>query len=324
MAANKFLLGEFEQDVAGRYAIFLLSAFGEQEERAVNTSVAQGQSVAVDADGEIHHGHNQVFGHILDFEHIHTRFDAVTGTNSNKHFHRCVARARAQTSAGRVNARGATFNGLQRVGNAHGQIVVAVKAQFGSRLQGLAHGIQTHFDIFGQHIASRVGDINAVGAIAFHQLGLFYQAFRRVHVRHHQEADGVHVEFACHIDVLFRHIGLGAVRGHTDGVHAQLFGLEQVLNGADARQQQRGYLGFFHQRNDGAQVFFIAVRRKTVVERGAAQAVAMGHFNQWHAGVVQTTGDGFHVVQADLVLLGVHAIAQGHVMQGDFFAFEIH
>ena len=55
-------------------------------------------------------------------------------------------------------------------------------------------------------------------------------------MRHHQKADGVHIQLACQIDVLFAHIGLGAVRGHADGVHAQIFGALQVIDGADARQ----------------------------------------------------------------------------------------
>lgn len=49
----------------------------------------------------------------------------------------------------------------------------------------------------------------------------------------------------------------------------------------------------------------------------AAQAVAVGHFNQGHTGSVQALGHGLHLLQRHEVALGVHAIAQRHVMQGD-------
>ena len=98
----------------------------------------------------------------------------------------------------------------------------------------------------------------------------------------------------------------------------------QVIDGADARQQQGRHLGLLHQRDHGAQVFLVGVRRKAVVDRGAAQAVAVGHFDQRHAGRVQAAGDGYHLLQRHLVALGVHAVAQGHVVDGDFLACEIH
>jgi len=66
------------------------------------------------------------------------------------------------------------------------------------------------------------------------------------------------------------------------------------------------------------------VRRKTVVHRAAAQAIAVGYFNQGYTGGIQTAGDVFHLLQGDLVTLGVHAVAQAHVMHGDFFAAKIH
>jgi hypothetical protein len=45
------------------------------------------------------------------------------------------------------------------------------------------------------------------------------------HVRHHQEADGVHVQLARHGDVLLGNVGLGAMRGDADGADAESFAI---------------------------------------------------------------------------------------------------
>ena len=83
-----------------------------------------------------------------------------------------------------------------RVGDAHRQVVVAVKAQLGFRLERCAHRTEARRHVVRQHVAGRVGDVDAVGAVALHQLGLLDQLLRAVHVRHHQEAHGVHAQLA--------------------------------------------------------------------------------------------------------------------------------
>ncbi len=71
-----------------------------------------------------------------------------------------------------------TSSAAQAVGHAHGQVVVAVEAQFGFRLERIAHRGQAGFDRVGQQVAGRVGDVDAVGAVALHQLGLLRPALR--------------------------------------------------------------------------------------------------------------------------------------------------
>ncbi len=117
---------------------------------------------------------------------------------------------------GGVDAGGAHFERGEAVGHAHGEVVVAVEAELGLGLQRIAHRGQARLDGVGQQVAGRVGDVDAVGAVALHQLGLGDQAFGAVHVRHHQEADGVHAELAGHADVLLGDVGLGAVGGDAD------------------------------------------------------------------------------------------------------------
>jgi hypothetical protein len=109
----------------------------------------------------------------------------------------------------------------------------------GFRPQDGADGTQLDLDVFGQHVARRVGNVDAVGAVTLHQPGFAGQPLATAHVAHHQKADGVHVELACQVDVLFRHIRLGAVRCHTHRVHAKIAGHAQMIDRADARNQQR-------------------------------------------------------------------------------------
>ncbi|MNJ72321.1 hypothetical protein D3C77_689540 [compost metagenome] len=50
----------------------------------------------------------------------------------------------------------------------------------------------------------------------------------------------------------------------------------------------------------------------------------MGDFDQGYAGLVETAGDVLHLLQADAVTLGVHAVAQAHIVNGDFLAAKFH
>ncbi|MNN46390.1 hypothetical protein D3C81_1607700 [compost metagenome] len=123
--------------------------------------------------------------------------------------------------------------------------------------------------------------------------------------------------------MLLRHVGFGAMGGDADGLHADAVRHAQVFDGADAGQQQRGHARVLQFAQHRAQVFLVAVRGKAVVDRGAAQAIAVGHFDQRHAGGVQAAGDALHLLQRDLVALRVHAVAQGHVVQGDALAHGV-
>jgi hypothetical protein len=60
---------------------------------------------------------------------------------------------------------------------------------------------------------------------------------------------------------------------------------------------------------------------KAIVHGRAAQAVAVGDFNQRHAGFIECGSNRAHLFQRHLMALGVHAITQGHVMDSDFFTF---
>ena len=76
--------------------------------------------------------------------------------------------------------------------------------------------------------AGGVDDVDALGAGVDHDPGLLGEHLRRSAVAEHEEADRLHVEVARGLEVLARHVGLGAVGGHADGVHAQVLGLVPI------------------------------------------------------------------------------------------------
>ena len=143
-------------------------------------------------------------------------------------------------------------------------------------------------------------------------------------MRHHEEADRVEPELGGARDVLLGDVGLGAVGRHAHRAHAAIVGELQVFNGADARQQQGGDFGALELGDHRAQVFLIGVCGEAVVDRGAAQAIAVRDFDERNPGAIQSRSDIDHLLQGDLVLLRVHAIAQAIVVQGDSCARKIH
>jgi hypothetical protein len=94
-------------------------------------------------------------------------------------------------------------------------------------------------------------------------------------VRQHQEADGLHAQVAGQPEVLDRHVGLGAVGGDPGHRRAGLAGLAQVVLGADAGQQQHRDLGLPGLVDPGRDQRDLVDQGEAVVERGAAEAVAV-------------------------------------------------
>ena len=80
-------------------------------------------------------------------------------------------------------------------------------------------------------------------AVGLHQLGLRGQLGGLGHVAHHQEAGDVHAQLAGGGDVLRGDVGLGAVGGDPHRAHAERVRALEVVDRADAGQQQRGEPG---------------------------------------------------------------------------------
>ncbi|MNZ77218.1 hypothetical protein D3C78_957470 [compost metagenome] len=293
-----------------------------QQEGRVDAGVAEGQRLAVDAHHVLHHRHDDVLGHVHQLEQVDAGLDAHALAHRGEHLQRGVAGAGAEARCRAVDAAGAGFDGGDGVGDAHAQVVVAVEADLGFRVEHFTQGADARLDVFRQHVAGRVGDVHGLRAVGLHQLALLGDAGRVVEVGHHQEARGVHAQLAGEGDVLRRGVRLGAVGGHVHAARAAVIGRLQFLHGAQARNQQHRDLGLLHLRSDGADVFLVAVRGEAVLQRVAAQARAVGDLDVGHAGVVEGGGDLDHLLDADLLALGVHAVAQAHVVEDDLAAFQ--
>ena len=136
---------------------------------------------------------------------------------------------------------------------------------------------------------------------------------------HHQKANRLHAQFARIFDMLARDVGLGAVGGDAHDARAGIVGGAQVVDGADAGQQQGGNLCALYFLGNGANPLDVGMRAKAVIEAAALQAVAMRHFDRIDAGGVEGARDCPHLPQAVLVAHCVAAIAQRHVGDVDFF-----
>src|SRR5690606_15719240 len=64
--------------------------------------------------------------------------------------------------------------------------------------------------------------------------------------------------------------------------------------------------------------------REAVIDGGAAKPVAVGHLDPRHAGLVGCLGDRHHLLDGDLVALGMHAVAQAHFVKGSLASFDAH
>ena len=102
-----------------------------------------------------------------------------------------------------------------------------------------------------------------------------------------------------------------------------IVGRLQLAHGAKARHEEDRNLGLLHPGRNGVDVFLVAGQRKAVLQGVAAQAGAVGHLDVGHAGLVKRGANLDHLLDADLFALGVHAVAQAHVMQNDLAALEV-
>ena len=87
-----------------------------------------------------------------------------------------------------------------------------------------------------------------------------------------------------------------------------------MIDGPDSRQQQRRDACLLHLRDDSAQVLFIGMRGKPVIDRGPAQAVAVRDLDQRHSRGIQSRRNAHHLLDRDLMALRMHAVAQTHVV----------
>ena len=187
-------------------------------------------------------------------------------------------------------------------------------ADLGFGLQRIAERADPFGILRGQERAGGVGHIDALGAIALHQLRLLDEPIRGDHVRHHQKGDRIHAEVAGRLDMLPRDVGLGAMRGDADAARAGIVGGLQIVHRADARQEQDCHQRMLHFLRDGGDPLGVVMQAEAVVEGRAGEPVAMADFDGVHPGGVECAGDCTHLVQRIAVAQRVHAVAQRYVL----------
>ncbi len=85
---------------------------------------------------------------------------------------------------------------------------MGVDADLGALVEDVAVGADAIADTVHGEAAARVGDVHAVCAIGFHELGLLGELRGGLgEVAHHEEARNVHAEFTRGRDVLGGHVG---------------------------------------------------------------------------------------------------------------------
>ena len=199
--------------------------------------------------------------------------------------------------------------------------MVAVDADLGPGLERLAQRPDLVARVVHEKCAAGVGDVDTLCAVGLHQQRLPGEVGRRDHVRHHQEAHGIHAELARVFHVLFGNVGLGAVGCDPHRARPGLVGLLQVMDGGDAGNEKRRHLRVPHHPCDRLYPFEIGVQPETVVETRSGQAVAVRNFDRIHPGLVQRLGNRGDLRQRVLVAAWMHPVAQSHVRDVDLPGF---
>ncbi|SKW05102.1 Uncharacterised protein [Mycobacteroides abscessus subsp. abscessus] len=129
--------------------------------------------------------------------------------------------------------------------------MVGVDTDLGGIGEFFAQRVDAIGDVAHGHGAAGVHDVDAGGAVAFHERSLVGQGSWGGEVAHHEESDGFHAEFSCSSYVLGGDVGFGAVRGYAHDVGAGAMSVFEIVHSADAGQQQGGDLGVPYCGRDG-------------------------------------------------------------------------
>jgi hypothetical protein len=323
LAADQAAAADLHEDVARVDAVGDGGTLGVAQEAGVHTGVAEGEGLAVDLDGTVQQRPDQVVGGVLESEQVAVVLPALKAGDRDKRLDRAVAGAGAEAGQRRVDPGDAVLDGHDGVGDREGQVLVGVDAQFGHRVQQVPVGADPVPHAVHGQAAAGVSDVDAVRAVGLHQPGLLGQRPGRGHVAHHQKTGHVHAQVPGLGDVLGGNVGLGGVRGDPDRGDPEIVGPFEVLDGADAGQQQGGQPGALHYRGDGTDPFLVGVGAGPVGEAGARQPVAVGDLDSVDARGVQGSGDGRDLVQGEPVADGVHAVPQGHVLDVDLRSGDV-
>ncbi len=287
---------------------------GMAQEGGIDAGIAQRQGLAIHPHRTVLQRADQILGGVHQLEQVAAMVPALAAGGGDEDLQRRVAGPRPHAGQRGVDPGRAVLHGDDGIGHAQRQIVMGVDAALGFRVEHAVEGLQTRRHAVHVERAAAIHHIDALRAIALHQPGLGSQGFGLAHMRHHQETDRIHAHFAGQRDMLGGDVGLGAMGGDAHRAHAEIVGALEILLGADARQQQGGEAGAGQLLGDGGDPFLVGVGAEAVIEAGPRQAVAMRDLDRIDPGRIEGARDGAYRIQPVLMADGVHAVAQGDIL----------
>ena len=191
--------------------------------------------------GVVHHRHDEVLGDVHELEHVDAGVDAhaVAAPRRTPRAACCRRRRRGRPPSRRCARR------PPRSRPANWRCPSPGCDGRGSRSRSQAESCSRSSadprrDVVGQHVAGGVGAVDAVGAVALHQLRLRQELLAARPCAPSSGSPTVsRPSLRDKRDVLLGDVGLGAVRGDADGGDAAVLRHVQVVDRADAGQQQR-------------------------------------------------------------------------------------
>ena len=278
---------------------------GVLEERGVAARVAEHHRVAIDEALARHHRRDHVFRGVGHLEEVHPGGDTELVAHTDERLDGCIAGARAEASGGPIDLLRAGADSHDGVSDPDVKILVPMEPDLGvvpelGHQRGHSVG-----DLLHDERAGRVDDVHALAAGVGHDSGLLREDLRRLGVAHHEEADGLQADLAGVAEVLDRHVGLGAVSGDTTDLAAVVTRSENVVLDSDPGEGEESDLRVLRGLRGGLDELLLVGSAEAVVERSAAEAVAVGHLDDRHAGAVERTDHRHDVLAGELVTLVV-------------------
>lgn len=236
------------------------------QETGIDARVPEGQCLSVDLYCSVHERTHDVVGGILERGQVATMVPSLEVGDRDERLDRAVARSRSETGQRGIDTGHPRLDRDDAVGDRQAEVLMRVDADLGRRVEHIAVGRDPFSDRLHRQVSTRVGDIDALRAVRLHELRLLGEQWGRRHVAHHQEARHVHAELACELDVLRRDICLGAVRCDANRADTEVVRPFELVDRADAGQQQRREPGVGRGIGGGLDPLPVGMAARAVVE----------------------------------------------------------
>ena len=194
---------------------------------------------------------------------------------------------------------------------------MGVDTDFGALVQDVAVCTNTIRDVVHHQTSTRVGDVDAVRAIRFHQLACLASSSAGVMwliIRKPETSMPISRAVSMCCAETSASVQCVATRNRAN---TEVVSMLEFTDRADTRKQQRGETSVLEYLGRCFDPFPVGVRAGAVVERAAGEAVTVRNFDRVDAGSVESCDDPLDVGRRDAVANSVHAVAKGDVLDED-------